>query len=166
MRAKVNRRTDEQRARVRAWHKKKYHADPEWARRRNEYAKAWVREQRAKGHCTKCDAPATHNTVCAEHFWKGRQGNWKKRDIPIKLAEFWERYALQGACCALCRRAVTPEKIAVDHCHATNTVRGLLCIPCNSAVGKLGDTRESLLRVVEYLTLDGNHVSIEHQGRK
>jgi hypothetical protein len=143
--------TDIARQRVREWHRKKYRSDPEWARRRNESTKRWVSEQRAKGLCTKCEALATHSTVCEEHFWKGRENNWKKRGIPITLAEFRQRYAAQDGKCALCCKLVSAVKIAVDHCHRQNHVRGLLCIPCNSAIGQLGDTAEALARAVTYL---------------
>lgn len=144
-------RTDAERERVRQWHKRKYHADPEWAARRNAYARDWVARQRAAGLCTKCAAAATHNMVCEDHFWKGREQNWRKRGIPITLAEFRTRYANQGGACAICVTPITQEMIVVDHCHDTMRIRGLLCIACNSALGKLGDTRAAIMRVLEYI---------------
>lgn len=145
-------RTDVERARVRAWHLKKYHADPEWAKRRNEYAKGWVRQQKALGLCTKCGDKATHKTVCEEHWWKGRENNWRKRGIPMTLATFFATFEAQGRICALCTRALTPEGAVVDHCHATGRVRGILCVRCNGAIGGLGDTVASIRRALEYLS--------------
>ena len=40
---------------------------------------------------------------------------------------------------------------AVDHCHTTSKVRGLLCNQCNRAIGMLGDTPEAILKAYEYL---------------
>lgn len=40
---------------------------------------------------------------------------------------------------------------AVDHCHITGCVRGLLCINCNSGVGKLHDDVRLLARAIAYL---------------
>lgn len=39
----------------------------------------------------------------------------------------------------------------VDHDHATGRVRGIICHNCNTAIGKLGDTLEGVLRAVRYL---------------
>ena len=41
---------------------------------------------------------------------------------------------------------------AIDHCHETNTFRGLLCDNCNTALGLLKDNIESLKRSIEYLS--------------
>lgn len=67
----------------------------------------------------------------------------------ISLDEYRSLLSEQGGKCALCRRA--KRRLCVDHCHDTGVVRGLLCVPCNGALGKLGDTSESLARAVAYL---------------
>lgn len=45
--------------------------------------------------------------------------------------------------CEACGLA-TP-KLFVDHCHTTEGVRGLLCLPCNFALGRCHDDRDCLL---------------------
>jgi hypothetical protein len=62
--------------------------------------------------------------------------------------------AAQEGKCAICSRSIvfgTAGGAHVDHCHTTGRVRGILCGGCNTALGKLGDTIESLERVVRYL---------------
>ena len=44
------------------------------------------------------------------------------------------------------------EDLVVDHCKETMTVRGILCRQCNAAIGKLGDTKSSLIEVLGYIT--------------
>ena len=39
----------------------------------------------------------------------------------------------------------------VDHCHDTGVVRGIICWSCNTAIGKLGDNAESVLKAYHYL---------------
>lgn len=43
------------------------------------------------------------------------------------------------------------HKFNIDHCHQTGKIRGVLCTGCNTAIGRLGDTIEGLMRAVEYL---------------
>lgn len=55
--------------------------------------------------------------------------------------------------CWICNE---PEKIAgrglaVDHCHTTGAVRGLLCTRCNQVIGRMRDDPELLRRAAQYL---------------
>lgn len=43
------------------------------------------------------------------------------------------------------------RKMAVDHCHKTNKVRGLLCAKCNQGIGLLNDDIEVLKQAIKYL---------------
>ena len=60
----------------------------------------------------------------------------------------------QGHKCAICSstdKGKGKQFFCVDHCHTTGKVRGLLCAPCNKALGQLGDTEEALQRALDYL---------------
>jgi len=43
------------------------------------------------------------------------------------------------------------EELVYDHDHITMKFRGVLCRQCNSGIGFLGDTEDSVLRAYEYL---------------
>ena len=60
----------------------------------------------------------------------------------------------QGGGCAICGTPPNGRSLAVDHCHETSKVRGLLCSDCNTSIGKLGDTAENVQRAVRYLSQD------------
>jgi len=43
------------------------------------------------------------------------------------------------------------KSLAVDHCHETLRIRGLLCNNCNVAIGFLGDSIEKAKKAISYL---------------
>ena len=54
--------------------------------------------------------------------------------------------------CAICNcECSTGKNLAVDHCHTTGKVRGLLCMSCNIMLGKAKDDTAILLEAVRYL---------------
>jgi hypothetical protein len=61
----------------------------------------------------------------------------------------------QHEVCAIChQKDPCDRQLAVDHCHTTKKVRGLLCTNCNMAIGKFQDNVEYLKRAVEYMERD------------
>lgn len=60
----------------------------------------------------------------------------------------------QGGGCAICGSTVIAKgkkHMPVDHCHATGKVRGILCSPCNTAVGHMADDPARLRAAADYL---------------
>lgn len=60
----------------------------------------------------------------------------------------------QNHSCRICARPAGRErygKLSIDHCHTTGAVRGLLCLRCNTGLGKFGDNPRQLLRAAQYL---------------
>jgi hypothetical protein len=55
----------------------------------------------------------------------------------------------QGDCCAACGE--TDRKFVLDHCHATELVRGVLCDRCNTILGMCGDDLAVLEACMVYL---------------
>ena len=56
----------------------------------------------------------------------------------ITIADYDRMLIEQDGGCKMCGAKVAGPKrqtFAVDHCHATGRVRGLLCVRCNVAVG-------------------------------
>lgn len=60
----------------------------------------------------------------------------------------YEDRRLAGDPCDVCG---STEKVSIDHCHATSTVRGLLCRDCNLAVGRAHDDPDRLRALADYL---------------
>lgn len=72
-----------------------------------------------------------------------------KRKYGITVSDYEGMYAKQEGRCAICKKA--EEILAIDHCHDSGRVRGLLCKACNRGIGMLQDSPELLESAVRYL---------------
>lgn len=75
------------------------------------------------------------------------------RRYGITHAQYENMYRKQGGKCKICREPVNVagRRLAVDHCHNTGKVRGLLCNKCNSGIGWFRDDPALLRRAAGYL---------------
>ena len=94
------------------------------------------------------------NSCVAE---KNRQKKLRQR-YGITPVEYDALYAKQDGCCAICNthQSQLPATLAVDHCHETGEVRGLLCFECNTGIGKLKDNYELILKAAQYIRSSSN----------
>lgn len=75
-----------------------------------------------------------------------------RRRYGISAEEYDARLAAQGGACGLCGCKPTGRRaFSVDHEHATNRVRGIVCQPCNVAIGFF-ETRIDVERMRQYLS--------------
>jgi len=70
----------------------------------------------------------------------------------LSVEDYENMYRAQNGACAVCRGQSTDgRRLAVDHCHSTGKVRGLLCYRCNIGIGYLKDSPERLRDAAAYL---------------
>lgn len=74
--------------------------------------------------------------------------DWK---YPIDRKRKELLYEHQGGRCEICEDERPIEELVVDHDHGNGLVRGLLCSPCNSAIGLLRESFRILERAADYL---------------
>ena len=80
--------------------------------------------------------------------WKNRI----KNDYGITDIQYQEMSEAQNNTCAICNELDTQGyRLAIDHCHNTGKVRGLLCRKCNLAIGHLKDDIKLLESAINYL---------------
>jgi len=85
-----------------------------------------------------------------ESYWSQNMSKVRKC-FGITEVEYIQMYNEQGGMCAICDRVIDRRSADVDHCHAYNLVRGLLCRRCNLAIGMFHDDVKLLQRAVEYI---------------
>lgn len=84
------------------------------------------------------------------------------RQFGISLDDYDSMWESQGGKCAICLQEETAtvgrhsnpnatRLLAIDHCHSTGRVRGLLCYRCNVAIGLLHEKPERFARASQYL---------------
>ena len=80
-------------------------------------------------------------------------GQIARRVYKITHKEYLKRMATSDKCevCGAVSGDKNWEKLCYDHDHATMKFRGVLCSRCNRAIGQLGDTKESIKKVLNYL---------------
>ena len=90
---------------------------------------------------------------------KHREWSYKRR-YGITPSEYDRMLSNQNGVCKICGSKDSKKgdhRFMVDHCHTTGKVRGLLCAPCNSAIGLLGDNISTLQNAINYLSTH-NHI--------
>jgi DNA-directed RNA polymerase subunit RPC12/RpoP len=85
---------------------------------------------------------------------KYNRNKYLKKKYGISLKQYKGMLKRQGYKCAICGKHQKDEKrnFAVDHCHKTKLIRGILCNYCNSRLLKyLGDDLIRAKGLMEYL---------------
>lgn len=105
--------------------------------------------------CRRCYQKRTDEWKAAnpEKRYKSTFKSALKRKFSLTLEQYQEMLDKQLCSCALCFKIKKKEDkaLAVDHCHDTGKIRGLLCSECNLMLGLAKDNKETLKRALEYL---------------
>lgn len=69
------------------------------------------------------------------------------------LAFYESEIAKDDKCrvCGISESEAPKGRLAIDHCHGTGRLRGLLCDKCNTAIGLMQDDISHLTAAIEYL---------------
>ena len=88
-----------------------------------------------------------------KHNKQGRFYLYKMQGIEITEDQFDSLHLSQGGRCAICgeHESNLNKKMALDHDHSTNKVRGFLCNMCNLGLGKFKDDVTLLQNAIDYL---------------
>lgn len=160
-----------------------YKSNPEYRAMRREYdrirlldpkvqarMKAYRQSERGKEvqrkSGIKLGATEKYKKRAREYKRTDRYQQWRrnhdfKNKFGITLEEYDKMFEAQNGVCAICYRPETfilkgrTHSLAVDHCHKTGKIRGLLCRNCNQMLGLAKDNIKTLESAVEYLKPHG-----------
>ncbi len=78
---------------------------------------------------------------------------YKLKKYGLTIEDYANLIKKQNYSCAICNTNINQlkEKLGVDHNHVTGKTRGLLCFPCNSAMGLLKENKNTLIKMLEYI---------------
>lgn len=116
----------------------------------NQIAREWSRKNKEK------------ISVKCKSYYAGNVDKIKdhrlRKEFGITLIQYKEMSAQQNHSCAICKQPETSRDhrgklryLAVDHCHKTGKIRGLLCQKHNRMLGLANDNADILKESVVYL---------------
>ena len=149
-------------------------AKPDYSPQNRGLAAQWGKWKGVVCAAEGCVEPAKCRGLCARHYNKQKWADGSRppsvNPVSRRNAHLKHRYGIttdeydafllaQGGVCGICGKLPGDDqphhwkgKLAVDHCHDSGKVRGLLCNDCNAGIGHLGTERVALA-AAEYLRL-------------
>lgn len=113
-----------------------------------------VGEHQAKGLCKTCYG-AQYERANPEKIATHRRNHELRKRYGLSR-EAYDALIAATPTCQICARTFSEDvKTAVDHCHTSGKVRGILCHGCNKGLGHYADSPERLRKAAEYLEKNG-----------
>ncbi len=139
------------------------------ASRKRDNNREWFNQKQAKD---RLDNPEKWDKIYKKEYIKQKEKYGVRNSLRKVLAarklsfdEYEKMLNTQDNKCAICNQSETRKsstsdeilRLAIDHCHKTNKVRGLLCHGCNTAIGKFKDDPNLLKSAINYLLKHGDN---------
>ena len=103
------------------------------------------RKEALRSNCKTCDAKKYKKWKNKDRtaYLRSSTNSGLKLRYGIELKDYENLLIKQDYCCKICKTKspgrTGVKRFAVDHCHKTNKVRGLLCMACNTSIGLLNE---------------------------
>lgn len=121
-----------------------------------------------RGDCRECSKKDTANWRIKNRseynnyaaMWRARNpgkqhANDIRRNYGLEIHQYEQMLIAQEYGCKICGKRHNPSipkgRLFVDHDHATEKVRGLLCVNCNTVLGHVDDRIDLLEKAIIYL---------------
>jgi hypothetical protein len=112
-----------------------------------------INRRDSRGYCYNCKACESDK---AKEYYKANRDKrleYRRKYLYGVNEEVYQDLLKQsGGVCEICKEECTSGRaLAVDHCHNSQEVRGLLCTNCNTALGSFKDDIDLMKKAIEYL---------------
>lgn len=125
--------------------------NPAFAERQRANCRRWSKKNADKVAESHRVYQRTHRTRIRKY-----KRRWKlDRRFGITEEQYTAMLSAQNNVCAICGRS-QKKRLAVDHCHKTGAIRGLLCFRCNFGLGWFSDNSDTFKKIVQYLSNNCN----------
>jgi hypothetical protein len=116
------------------------------------YKNSTTKDQRQK-ECKQCNTERKKEWYVSEKGKKSSANTKLKARFGITLDQYEEMYKQQDGKCLICgaTESIHGHRLAVDHCHTTLKIRGLLCKSCNVGLGNFYEKPELLRNAAKYI---------------
>lgn len=114
--------------------------------KRRLYMQGWRERNRDRHNDL---ARQSHHRNKHKHVEKNRERALKTL-YGLTASQYEAILSTQGGGCRLCGKPPGVRRLSVDHCHTTGRIRGVLCVSCNTTLGRLEQI--GIERVIAYLT--------------
>ena len=142
------------------------------AKSASEFFRNRSRPDGLNSQCKECIAsrPLSESGIAkrnaqARQYYRNRLSRGPRDPVQTRISKLRLKYGLtlddydallqsQNGVCGICgtdQPGGRWNRFAVDHCHETGKVRGLLCDSCNHCLGRFGDNLDGVMRAVRYL---------------
>ena len=111
--------------------------------------------------CGTCNKRLTHDKFAESNSDTETGGEYTCRSCVAKRArdcygitteEWGLMFSEQDGKCAICSGDYsTGRRLAVDHCHTSGAVRGLLCAQCSQGLENFNNDTDRIKQAIEYL---------------
>lgn len=94
----------------------------------------------AQRYCSDSCFKEVRKKRALSYYYRDHRSNkmrYRLSSYTLSFEEYLDMYVNQAGCCAICGCEFASHHdytIKIDHCHKSNTVRGLLCNKCNSGL--------------------------------
>ena len=124
---------------------------------KERYSKNKISIQNRRKELRKLD-PEKYKAKAREIYKKNplssKVQSWKQAGIKnMTIQRYNELLMIQNNCCIVCKipQEKLSRKLDVDHNHITGEVRGLLCLNCNQALGRLKECPNIITNLLKYV---------------